>query len=144
MDKVAKPTIKQLAHKLNHCLPRELRNCVYKYCLEYPHDHDVVVRRAAEGNDLKLFIREHIYQRHYGWMEDPIGSSASAQNLGLDTAKEILQSYYWSRNFKFSGRALFLLVSFLKTDMFGLGIIPTHRVTSSHLGTTELAQNMEN
>jgi hypothetical protein len=119
--KVAKPRIKQL------------RNYVYNYCLEYPHDHDVVVRRAPEGNDTNLFIREHIYQRQYSWIEDPISSYVSTQDLGLDTAGEMLQFYYWSRTFKFSSRALSLLIPFLETDMFGLGLIPAYYIRHLHI-----------
>jgi hypothetical protein len=98
-----------------------------------PYNNDVDVRRAAEGNDANLSLRERICQRSYRWIEDPISSVVSAQDLRLGTAKDMLQSYYWSHTFKFSGRVIFLLVPFLKTKMFGLEIIPALYVRRLHI-----------
>jgi hypothetical protein len=115
-------------------LPRELRNHVYKFCIEGSYDNEVIVRRAANANDaIVLLIRERSYQQSYCWIEDPISSSVSAQNLGLDAAREMLESYYWTRTFKFSGRDLSLLAPFLKTDKFGLGMIPASYARRLHI-----------
>jgi len=48
------------------------------------------------------------------------------ETLGGDVARELLESYYWTRTFKFAHHELCLLGPFLRTDGFGLGIIPAH------------------
>lgn len=48
------------------------------------------------------------------------------ETLGGDVAREMLESYYWTRTFKFAHHELCLLGPFLRTDGFGLGIIPAH------------------
>jgi hypothetical protein len=50
----------------------------------------------------------------------------STKGLGDDVAREMLECYYWTRTFKFSHHELCLLGPFLKTDGFGLGMIPAH------------------
>jgi hypothetical protein len=123
--KDGRPKTKDLAQELYCQLPRELRNRVYSFCVEGAYDNEVIVRRAAEsGSFLTLLIRERFGHQSYRWIEDPIVSTMNAQSLGLDAAREMIESYYWTRTFKFSDRELYLLGQFLQTDQFGLGVMP--------------------
>lgn len=57
----------------------------------------------------------------------------SAEGLGGDVARELLECYYWTRTFKFAHHELCLLKPFLETDGFGLGIIPAHYARRLHI-----------
>jgi hypothetical protein len=106
-------------------LPRELRNRIYTFCVESSYDNQVIVRHTAYPKPGLAFLMRERYGRHaYQWIEDPIRSLISIHNLGWDVAKEMLETYYWTRTFRFSHRELPLMASFLETDHFGLGILP--------------------
>jgi hypothetical protein len=124
--KQRRPKDKDFAHELYNHLPRELRNHVYTFCVEGSYDNEVIVRRSANpANLFSLLIRERSYQQSYRWIEDPIVSTISARRLGLDAAREMVESYYWTRTFKFSDRELYLLVPFLQDDQFRVGVTPS-------------------
>ena len=112
-----------------HRLPRELRNRIYSFCVQGSYNNEVIVRRAAYSEKaIALLTREYLGQHSYRWVGDPINSLISAQNLGYDVAQEMLESYYWTRTFKVSHRELSSIAPFLKTDRFGLGIVPAYYV----------------
>ncbi|KAH7346927.1 hypothetical protein BKA66DRAFT_554678 [Pyrenochaeta sp. MPI-SDFR-AT-0127] len=110
-------------------LPRELRNRVYTFCVQGSYDNEVIVRRAmANKKSFSLLIREATGAHSYQWLEDPIASYLNEKQVGLDVAREMLESYYWTKTFKFSHHELRLLGTFLETDKFGLGMIPANYV----------------
>jgi hypothetical protein len=57
----------------------------------------------------------------------------SQKTLGSEVSKELLESYYEIRTFKFSHREVPLLASFLKVDMFGLGMLPAFYARRIHI-----------
>jgi hypothetical protein len=123
--KPRQPGGKTLAQEVYSHLPRELRNHVYAFCVEGSYDNEVIVRRSTNPADLfSLLIREHSSHQSYRWIEDPIVSTISARRLGLHAAREMIESYYWTRTFKFSDRDLYLLVPFLQNDQFRVGVTP--------------------
>ncbi|KAE8834131.1 hypothetical protein P3342_013442 [Pyrenophora teres f. teres] len=109
-------------------LPRELRNRIYTFCVEGSYDNDVIVRQTAVDNTHRFayLVREPCGQHSYQWVEDPMTACLKRETLGRDVAREMLESYYWTRTFKFAHHELCLLGPFLRTDGFGLGIIPAH------------------
>lgn len=107
-------------------LPRELRNRIYAFCLQGAYDNEVIVRRAALGKTFRFthLIREPCGQYSYQWIEDPISACLSKHSYDSGFAREMLECYYWTRTFKFAHHELCLLGPFLRTDDFGLGMIP--------------------
>lgn len=107
-------------------LPRELRNRIYTFCLQGVYDNEVIVRRAALGQTYRFthLIREPCGQYSYQWIEDPITAYLGKKKYDSTFAREMLECYYWTRTFKFAHHELCLLGPFLRTDDFGLGMIP--------------------
>lgn len=125
---------KELASEIYSRLPRELRNRIYSYCVQGPYDNEVIVRRSSREKDTCTFLIRHTSGQHsYQWIRDPIASIISIQNLGVEIAKEMLESYYWTRTFKFSHHESLLLVPFLLTDSFGLDMVPADYARRIHL-----------
>lgn len=117
----------ELASEIYARLPREIRNRVYTFCVQGSYDNEVIVRRAMSSkNPFSLLIRESAGAHSYQWVEDPIASYLDERHVGLDVAREMLESYYWTKTFKFSHHELKLLGTFLETDRFGLGMIPAN------------------
>jgi hypothetical protein len=104
------------------------------FCVRGPYDNEVIVRRPAVTTDaLSLLVRERAGQHSYRWIEDPIQSILDVPALGTEVARELLEAYYWTRTFKFSHREKSLVERFLKTDRYGLGMIPADYVRHLHL-----------
>ncbi|RMZ67407.1 hypothetical protein GMOD_00001324 [Pyrenophora seminiperda CCB06] len=124
------PQIKEIAYDIYSRLPRELRNRIYTFCVEGSYDNDVIVRRTAidHAHCFTYLTREPCGQYSYQWVEDPMSACLDGETLGGHVAREMLESYYWTRTFKFDHNELCLLGPFLQTDGFGLGIIPAHYV----------------
>ena len=115
-----------LASRVYSSLPRELRNRVYTFCVQGPYDNEVIIRRAAAVKySFAHLVREPVGPHSYQWVEDPVASYLENERIGLHVAREMLESYYWTRTFKFSHHNLDLLGTFLDTDRFGLGVTPT-------------------
>lgn len=66
-------------------------------------------------------------------MEDPIASVIDAEQVGADVAREMLETYYWTRVFKFSQYESAVLGAFLTTDKFGLNLYPAEYARHLHL-----------
>lgn len=108
-----------------YCLPRELRNRVYTFCVQGSYDDEVIIRRASYStNAIALFTRECVGPQSYRWIEDPTMAFISTCKLGEEMAREMLETYYWIRTFKFSHRDQSLITPFLSIDHFGLGLSP--------------------
>ncbi|KAF7446824.1 hypothetical protein Ptr902_06970 [Pyrenophora tritici-repentis] len=124
------PKTNDVAFDIYSRLPRELRNRIYTFCVEGSYDNDVIVRRTAvdDTHRFAYLIREPCGQHSYQWVEDPLTACLKREALGGDVAREMLESYYWTRTFKFAHHELCLLGPFLRTDVFGLGIIPAHYI----------------
>ncbi|KAF1831173.1 hypothetical protein BDW02DRAFT_64098 [Decorospora gaudefroyi] len=120
------PQASSLASNVYSRLPRELRNRIYTFCIQGPYDNEVIVRRTAYGSTHRFahLIREPCGQHAYQWVEDPITSYLDVKRLGHEVAREMLECYYWLRTFKFAHHELCLLGPFLKSDNFGLGMLP--------------------
>ncbi|KAI4648785.1 uncharacterized protein J4E79_009856 [Alternaria viburni] len=129
------PRVEELASDIYTRLPRELRNRVYAFCVQGSYDNEVIVRRTATGNGRRFahLIRQACGQHSYQWIEDPTAAYMSAEGLGSEVARELLECYYWTRTFKFAHHELFLLKPFLVTDGFGLGMIPAHYARRLHI-----------
>ncbi|KAF1938997.1 hypothetical protein EJ02DRAFT_353223, partial [Clathrospora elynae] len=109
-------------------LPRELRNRIYTFCVQGSYDNEVIVRRTttAQRTTFSHLIREYCGLHAYQWIEDPVASYIDVKHVGFDVAREMLESYYWTRTLKFSHQELYLLGPFLGTDSFGLGAVPAN------------------
>ncbi|KAF2826655.1 hypothetical protein CC86DRAFT_259539, partial [Ophiobolus disseminans] len=106
-------------------LPRELRNRIHTFCVQGSYDNNVIVRRASRSESVfALLTRQCLCHHSYRWVEDPTQLIISAQVLGQELGREMVEAYYWTRTFKFTHRELSLLAPFLSTDRFGLGMIP--------------------
>ncbi|KAH4410113.1 hypothetical protein HBH92_127860 [Parastagonospora nodorum] len=115
-----------LAVRLLCDLPRELRNRVYMFSVQGAYDDEVFVRRPLDANGMNvLLVRQQTSQCSYRWIEDPIHATLTNPALEPETAKEMLEAYYWTRTFKCSHRDLPFLGSFLNTDRYGLGMAPS-------------------
>ncbi|KAH7071138.1 hypothetical protein BKA63DRAFT_492991 [Paraphoma chrysanthemicola] len=120
---------KALAFTLYSCLPRELRNRIYTFCVEGSNDEDVIVRHSAHNKNGLIFLTRHRLAEHsYLWREDPIIALISSHRLGDDVAREMLESYYWNRNFKLAHKEILQLEAFLKSDWSALGVVPAHYI----------------
>ncbi|KAF2850301.1 hypothetical protein T440DRAFT_425074, partial [Plenodomus tracheiphilus IPT5] len=137
--------ITSLTSKLYTTLPLELRTRIYNYCLQGPSDNEVIVRRSFNNHNPKsnpnhpftLLIRHPSPPSSYTWSSDPTlphllplltphnhqhpTSSTPSPSL---IAAELLESYYWTRVFKFSHRDLDLLPAFLSYNWATLGVLP--------------------
>lgn len=129
------PRVEEIASDIYTRLPREIRNRVYAYCVEGSYDNEVIVRRTAIGNNRRFthLVRQPCGQHSYQWVEDHTAKYLSAEGLGGDVARELLECYYWTRTFKFAHHELCLLKPFLETDGFGLGMIPAHYARRLHI-----------
>lgn len=117
--------VQDLSSAIYFRLPRELRNHIYAYCLEPFSDYDVIVRRSHGQQAAFTYLTRQRYGKHaYRWLEDPVHSLVSARNVRREVAKELLETYYWTRCFRFSHRELPTIASFLATDHCGLAVIP--------------------
>jgi hypothetical protein len=103
------------------------------FCVRGLYDNEVIVRRPAVTDAISLLVRERAGQHSYRWIEDPIQSILDVPALGIEVARELLEAYYWTRTFKFSHREIGLVERFLKTDRYGLGMIPADYVRHLHL-----------
>ncbi|KAH7067908.1 hypothetical protein FB567DRAFT_508901 [Paraphoma chrysanthemicola] len=118
-----------LASTLYSCLPRELRNRIYTFCVEGTHDEDVIVRHSAHNKHGLIFLtRQRLAEHSYRWIEDPVIALISSHRLGEDVAREMLESYYWNRNFKLAHKEILQLEAFLKSDLLALGVVPAHYI----------------
>jgi hypothetical protein len=117
-----------------HRLPREIRGRIYALCVQGLYNNEVFVRRATDTRKPCTFlIRESFGQQSYQWIEDPMVQVISEKTLGVEIAKELLESYYETRTFKFSHREVPLLARFLKLDMFGLSMLPAFYARRIHI-----------
>ncbi|KAG9188574.1 hypothetical protein G6011_07279 [Alternaria panax] len=136
-DRQRPPTtrVEDIVSEIYTRLPREIRNRVYAYCVQGSYDNEVIVRRTAIGSTRRFahLIRQPCGQHSYQWVEDPTVTYLSAEGLGDDVARELLECYYWIHTFKFAHHELCLLKPFLKTDEFGLGTIPAHYARRLHI-----------
>jgi hypothetical protein len=108
-------------------LPQDLRNHIYAFCVQGSYDNEVIVRRIPrKENTFKLLVREPFGLRSYQWVDEPIASRLNLSSVGPQVARELLESYYATRTFKFSQDGLQLLPLFLQTDAFSLGVIPAN------------------
>jgi hypothetical protein len=115
-------------------LPRELRNRIYTFCTQGSYDNEVIIRRSPNHtHPFALFVRECTGRHSYQWIEDPMAAFLCSRDLGKDIAREILESYYWTRTFKFAQRDLALFETFLSYDQMGLGITPAKYARRLHL-----------
>lgn len=109
------------------CLPWELRHHIHTFCVQGPYDNEVIVRRAT-GNMSVLLIRQSTGTHSYQWVEDPVLLQLSPDRLGPDLARELLETYYRTRTFKFVHEQLGTVSSFLKGDKFWLAMRPADHV----------------
>jgi hypothetical protein len=115
-------------------LPRELRNRIYAFCAQGSYDNEVIIRRSPRRtHPFAFFVRECNGHHSYQWVEDPMVAFLSSRELGKDIAREMLESYYWTRTFKFAYRDLALLETFLLYDQMGVGITPASYARHLHL-----------
>lgn len=107
---------------------------MYDFCVQGTPDNDVVVRGSADGKEALQFLTRQVSGQHsYHWMEDPVTSLISSGYLGPEACRELLESYYRTRAFRFAHHELLLLGTFLKIDKFGTDLIPAHHVRHLHL-----------
>lgn len=115
-------------------LPLEIRHLIYDFCIEGSYDNEVIVRHSPRSRaTFALLIRQSSGSHSYQWVEDRIHSVVRAELLGLEVAREMLESYFWTRTFKFSHRELDLLETFLNTDNTGLGRVPAEYAGRLHI-----------
>lgn len=116
------------------CLPREIRNRIYAFCVQGPLDNEVIVRSVTPSRRrIALLLREKDDFQTYRWTEDPFASLLDVQSLGADCACELLEAYYWNRVFKFDSRQITCLGTFLESDLFGLRMRPAEYIRSLQL-----------
>ncbi|KAF2632931.1 hypothetical protein BU25DRAFT_406224 [Macroventuria anomochaeta] len=122
----------QSALRMYSYLPWELRHHIHTFCVQGSYDNEVVVRHST-GSKLALLVRQSIGTQSYQWAEDPILLQLGPDRIGMNAAREVLDTYYRTRTFKFVHEELGLLRSFLETDSFGLAIRPADHVRRLHL-----------
>ena len=113
-------------------LPWELRHHIHTFCVQGSYDNEVVVRHTT-GSKPALLVRRPIGTHSYQWIEDPILQKLGPERIGMDAAKEILDTYYSTRTFKFVHEELGLVQPFLEHDVFGLAIRPANHLRRLHL-----------
>lgn len=127
---------REIASAIYTRLPLEIRDRVYAFCIqEGSYDNEVIIRRslAHKQHAFSFLVREPLGPHSYVWVEDPITATLRAKHMSTAVAREMLETYYWTRVFKFSHRELDLLAPFLRTDVFGLGRLPVIYARRLHL-----------
>lgn len=113
-------------------LPWELRHHIHTFCVQGSDDNEVVVRRGT-GRRLDLLVRQSFGSHSYQWVKDPIFQQSVPDRIGAVAGKELLETYYKTRTFKFVHDELSTLQPFLETDYFGLNMRPADHVRQLHL-----------
>ena len=109
------------------CLPWELRDHIHTFCVQGSYDNEVVVRRAI-GRETALLVRQSDGTYSYHWTEDTVLLHLGPDQVGIDVAREILDTYYRTRIFKFVHDELDAVQPFLDTEKFGLSMRPASHV----------------
>lgn len=113
-------------------LPWELRHHVHIFCVQGSYDNEVVVRRGTESRP-NLLVRHSTGPHSYQWIKDSTLQRLGPDRVGVTAAREILQTYYRTRTFKFTHDELSTLEQFLEADTFDLSMRPADHVQRLHL-----------
>ena len=113
-------------------LPWELRHHIHTFCVQGSYDDEVIVRRGTGGVPT-LLVRQSTGSHSYQWVKDPILHQVVLNRIGAAAGRELLETYYKTRTFKFIHDELGTLHSFLEADKFGLGMRPADYVQRLHL-----------
>lgn len=113
-------------------LPWELRHHIHTFCVQGSYDNEVVVRRGT-GRRLDLLVRQSLGSYSHHWIKDPILQQSVSDRIGAVAGKELLETYYKTRTFKFVHDELSALQPFLETEVIGLKMRPADHVQRLHL-----------
>jgi hypothetical protein len=113
-------------------LPWELRHHIHTFCVQGSYDNEVIVRRGTEESP-GLLVRQSTGLHSYQWVKDPILQQSILDRIGTVASRELLETYYKTRTFKFIHAELSILQAFLEADSFGLDMRPGDHVQRLHL-----------
>jgi hypothetical protein len=113
-------------------LPWELRHYIHTFCVQGSYDNEVVVRHSMEGGP-SLLVRQSTGPHSYLWVNDPILQWLEPHRIGVTAARELLETYYRIRTFKFIHDELGTLRPFLETGTSNLAMRPADHVRRLHL-----------
>ncbi|KAJ8111402.1 hypothetical protein OPT61_g5998 [Boeremia exigua] len=131
-EKVSEHEQEQFVASMYSCLPWELRHHINTFCVQNSYDDEVIVRRGR-GDKPMLLVRQSVGTHSYHWTEDSTLQQLSPDRIGLQASREMLETYYGTRTFKFIQDELECVQSFLATDAFGLTLRPADHLRRLHL-----------
>ncbi|KAJ4984865.1 hypothetical protein SVAN01_09649 [Stagonosporopsis vannaccii] len=130
--RVSKSKKKHSVTRTHLDLPWELRNRIHTFCVQGSYDNEVVVRRGSNAQPM-LLVRQPVDAHSYRWSEDPVFLQFSSENVGLLASREILETYYRTRVFKFVHEELGCVAPFIEKCSSDLSSRPTTHLRQLHL-----------
>lgn len=113
-------------------LPWELRHHINTLCVQGSYDNEVVVRQKGK-DQLSLLMRQPVDTHIYRWAEDPIFVQFSPERVGQAASREMLETYYGTRTFKFVHEELGCVAAFIEKCSCDLALNPTALLRRLHL-----------
>jgi len=113
-------------------LPWELRHRINAFCVQGYYDNEVIVRRGSNRQPT-LLVREPVDTHSYRWVEDPIFLQFSPERIGLVASREMLETYYRTRTFKFVHEELGCVAPFIEKRNSDPSSCPTLYLRRLHL-----------
>lgn len=113
-------------------LPWELRHRINTFCVQGYYDSEVIVRRGIKRQPT-LLVRQPVDTHSYRWVEDPILLQFSPAKIGLVASREMLETYYRTRTFKFVHEELGCVAPFIEKHGSDPSSCPTLHLRRLHL-----------